>query len=91
MRIGCTHFPSLVKALNVQGVTVLVVVHHFTEVVIWVASAESFTRKSDIVNVEVRHAGSSDRNSSKLADHGAYERNSEDRGELTELIEIASN
>lgn len=91
MRVSRAHFPGVVKALDIQGVTVLVVVHDFTEVVIRVASAQSFTGQSDVINVELRHARSSDRNSSELADHGADERNSYNREVLTHFVEIAGN
>lgn len=59
--------------------------------VIGVASSKLFTRKSDIVHVEFRHRGSGYRNSSELADHGAQERDSENRTILTDSVENFSD
>lgn len=91
MRDSGAHFPSIVFAFNVEGITVLIVVHNFTEVVIRVAGAKLFTRQSDVVKVEFGHSRGGDGNSGELADHSAQEGNSENRTVLAEFKHEASD
>lgn len=91
MRDSGAHFPGVVFAFNIEGITVLIVVHNFTEVVIGVAGANLLTGQSDVVEVEFGHGRGGNGDSSELTDHGAQEGNSKNRAVLAEFKHEASD